>query len=160
MPKEKRLDFNHLLTKEVHSLVSTNAWQVPRVIRFIDQGLSARGDRCLVLEYALALVLTIHNCCQVLDAHTFQDCLRLLDVCCLDHNHYASLYLCRLVEGGSLKTWLQGRSSSTKADNEEQMLAVASQMFNVRHVESTEMLSATMPCNPYISCSSVDCMKS
>ena len=83
-------------------------------------------------------------------------CLRLLDVCCLDHSHYASLYLCRLVEGGSLKTWLQDRSSSTKADNEEQMLAIASQMFNVRRVKSTELLSATMPCNLSMYCSSGD----
>ena len=67
----------------------------------------------------------------------------------------ASLYLCRLVEGFSLKTWLQDRSSSAKADNEEQMLAVAPQMFNVRRVKSTEMLSAIMQCNLSTCCSCV-----
>lgn len=62
MPKEKRLEFNHLLTKDVHALISTNAWQVPRVNSFIDQGLSARGDRCLIFECALLLLLTVYNC--------------------------------------------------------------------------------------------------
>ena len=56
MPKEHRVAFNHLLTNEVHTLIDINAFQVPRVNRFIDQGLSASGDRCLILEYARPLL--------------------------------------------------------------------------------------------------------
>lgn len=50
MDKMKRLDFKHLLDNEVNYLVCTNVYEVPRVTRFIDQGLSASGDRCLILE--------------------------------------------------------------------------------------------------------------
>ena len=57
MPKEHRIAYNHLLTNEVHTLSSANIWQVPRVNRFIDQGLSSSGDRCLILEYALLLTI-------------------------------------------------------------------------------------------------------
>ena len=53
MNKEKRLDFNHLLDNEVDSLLYTNFYEVPRVTKFIDQGMSASGDRCLILEYVL-----------------------------------------------------------------------------------------------------------
>lgn len=58
MPKEHRVAYNYLLTNEVHTLIDINAYQVPRVNRFIDQRLSESGDRCLILEYARLLALT------------------------------------------------------------------------------------------------------
>lgn len=51
MDKKKRLDFDHLLDNEVDALLCTNFYEVPRVTRFIDQGMSASGDRCLIFEY-------------------------------------------------------------------------------------------------------------
>lgn len=59
MDKEERLDFNHLLDNEVDSLLYTKFYEVPRVTRFIDQGMSASGDRCLILEYGFRSCRTI-----------------------------------------------------------------------------------------------------
>lgn len=61
MPKEKRLELNHLLDNEVTALVCTNVHQVPRVTRFFGQGISASGDRCLILEYAHPLANVLHS---------------------------------------------------------------------------------------------------
>lgn len=123
MPKEHRVSLNYLLTNEVHTLISANAFQVPRVNTFIDQGLSASGDRCLILGYASPLAFMQQ---EVILALAFKP-----------------VYLRRLVEGCTLGKRLLDRSSLSKADNEQQMLAVASQMLDVRPVSSYDPLHRT-----------------
>ena len=63
MVKEQRISYNRLLDNEVNALTCINIYQVPRVNRFIDQGISTRGDRCLILEYALAFLLPTSAVC-------------------------------------------------------------------------------------------------
>ena len=51
MPISHRKGYNYLFDIELNALISTNGWQVPRVIRLLDQGTSAIMDRCLVFKY-------------------------------------------------------------------------------------------------------------
>lgn len=46
MPKEHRASFNYLLRNEVNALITTNIYEVPRVVRWIDEGFTEKGDDC------------------------------------------------------------------------------------------------------------------
>ena len=52
MPSEHTDAYKHLFCNEVEALLAVGRCQVPRVIKYIDQGHSAKGEKCLILQYA------------------------------------------------------------------------------------------------------------
>ena len=49
-PRELKADLDPLFDNEGRALIATGLFQVPRVIRYVEQGVASNGDRCIILQ--------------------------------------------------------------------------------------------------------------